>query len=135
MQTPPVGADGERPWRRISGLLSRATNARLPRNGPATLHAQRPVETHGRKTVHEKSRSYRKRLRHAGIKLAPKGRPLPGIFAWMAGGSGGHEAPCFEVMQRSKNSLLSVFRSEYAWARRLKSAMERRQWRYQILSG
>jgi hypothetical protein len=31
--------------------------------------------------VHEKSRSYRKRLRHAGIKLAPKGRPLPGTFA------------------------------------------------------
>jgi hypothetical protein len=29
--------------------------------------------------VHEKSRSYR--LRHAGIKLAPKGRPLPGTFA------------------------------------------------------
>jgi hypothetical protein len=31
--------------------------------------------------VHEKSRSYRKRLRHAGIKLAPKGRPLPGTIA------------------------------------------------------
>jgi hypothetical protein len=29
----------------------------------------------------EKSRSYRKRLRHAGIKLAPKGRPLPGTIA------------------------------------------------------
>jgi 5-methylcytosine-specific restriction enzyme A len=31
--------------------------------------------------VHEKSRFYRRRLRHAGIKLAPKGRPLPGTFA------------------------------------------------------
>jgi 5-methylcytosine-specific restriction enzyme A len=31
--------------------------------------------------VHEKSRSYRKRLRHAGIRLTPKGRPLPGTFA------------------------------------------------------
>ena len=45
--------------------------------------------------MHEKPRVYRKRLRHAGIKLAPKGRPLPGTFAsggsigWMAGGKGG----------------------------------------------
>ncbi len=31
--------------------------------------------------MQEKSRVYRKRLRHAGIKLAPKGRPLPGTFA------------------------------------------------------
>jgi 5-methylcytosine-specific restriction enzyme A len=31
--------------------------------------------------VHEKSRVYRKRLRHAGIKLKAKGRPLPGTFA------------------------------------------------------
>jgi hypothetical protein len=31
--------------------------------------------------VHEKSRVYRKRLRHAGIRLTPKGRPLPGTFA------------------------------------------------------
>ena len=31
--------------------------------------------------MHEKSRSYRKRLRHAGIKVAAKGKPLPGTFA------------------------------------------------------
>jgi hypothetical protein len=30
--------------------------------------------------VQEKSCVYRKRLRHAGIKLAPKGRPLPVTF-------------------------------------------------------
>jgi hypothetical protein len=43
--------------------------------------------------VHEKSRSYRKRLRHAGIKLAPKGRPLPGTFAsgWKHRMDGGWE--------------------------------------------
>jgi hypothetical protein len=31
--------------------------------------------------VWEKSRVYRCRLRHAGIKLKAKGRPLPGAFA------------------------------------------------------
>ena len=43
--------------------------------------------------VHEKSRSYRKRLRHAGIKVAAKGRPLPGTFAsgWKHRMDGGWE--------------------------------------------
>jgi hypothetical protein len=42
--------------------------------------------------VHEKSRS-RRRLRHAGIKLAPKGRPLPGTIAsgWKHRMDGGWE--------------------------------------------
>jgi HNH endonuclease len=31
--------------------------------------------------MEDKSRVYRKGLRHAGIKLAPKGGPLPGTFA------------------------------------------------------
>jgi 5-methylcytosine-specific restriction enzyme A len=31
--------------------------------------------------MQEKSRAYHKRLRHAGVWLAPKGRPLPGTFA------------------------------------------------------
>jgi HNH endonuclease len=43
--------------------------------------------------VHEKSRSYRRQLRHAGIKLAPKGRPLPGTLAsgWKHRMDGGWE--------------------------------------------
>jgi hypothetical protein len=43
--------------------------------------------------MHEKSRSYRRRLRHAGIKLAPKGRSLPGTFAsgWKHRMDGGWE--------------------------------------------
>jgi 5-methylcytosine-specific restriction enzyme A len=43
--------------------------------------------------VHEKSRVYRRRLRHAGIKLAPKGRPLLGTFAsgWKHRMDGGWE--------------------------------------------
>ncbi len=43
--------------------------------------------------MHEKSRAYRKRLRHAGIKLAPKGRPLPGTIAsgWKHRMDGGWE--------------------------------------------
>jgi 5-methylcytosine-specific restriction protein A len=43
--------------------------------------------------VHEKSRSYRKRLRHAGIKVAAKGRPLPGTIAsgWKHRMDGGWE--------------------------------------------
>jgi hypothetical protein len=41
----------------------------------------------------QKSRSYRKWLRHAGVKLAPKGRPLPGTFAsgWKHRMDGGWE--------------------------------------------
>jgi hypothetical protein len=37
--------------------------------------------------------SYRKRLRHAGIKVAAKGRPLPGTFAsgWKHRMDGGWE--------------------------------------------
>jgi 5-methylcytosine-specific restriction protein A len=43
--------------------------------------------------VHEKSSLYRKRLRHAGIKLAPTGRPLPGTIAsgWKHRMDGGWE--------------------------------------------
>jgi 5-methylcytosine-specific restriction protein A len=43
--------------------------------------------------VHEKSRSYRRRLRHAGIKVAPKGRPVPGTIAsgWKHRMDGGWE--------------------------------------------
>jgi 5-methylcytosine-specific restriction enzyme A len=43
--------------------------------------------------MQEKSRSYRKRLRHAGIKVAPKGRPLPGTIAsgWKHRMNGGWE--------------------------------------------
>jgi hypothetical protein len=43
--------------------------------------------------VRETSRSYRRRLRYASIKLAPKGRPLPGTFAsgWQHRMDGGWE--------------------------------------------
>jgi hypothetical protein len=37
--------------------------------------------------------SYRKRLRHAGIKVAAKGRPLPGTFASGVGAQGGEFRP------------------------------------------
>ena len=50
-----------------------------------------PVKT--RADVRLKSIAYRKGLRHAGIKLAPKGRPLPGTVAsgWRRRMSGGWE--------------------------------------------
>jgi hypothetical protein len=61
-------------------------------------HASEPPEwcepPKTRADVHEKWRVDRRRLRHAGIKLTPKGRPLPGTFAsgwssgWKAGGKG-----------------------------------------------
>jgi len=43
--------------------------------------------------MQEKSRLYRKRLRHAGIKVAPEGRPLSGTIAsgWKHRMDGGWE--------------------------------------------
>jgi hypothetical protein len=48
--------------------------------------------------VHEKSLSCRKRLRHAGIRLAPKGRPLPAMIAggWKHRMDGGWERRKFK---------------------------------------
>jgi hypothetical protein len=62
------------------------------KNGSAASELRR-LDQERRFDVHEKSRSYRKRLRHAGIKVAAKGRPLPGTIAsgWKHRMDGGWE--------------------------------------------
>lgn len=57
----------------INGGANRESNLRL------LCEWCDPVKTAA--DVAEKSRVYRKRLRHAGIKLKPIGRPLPGTIA------------------------------------------------------
>jgi hypothetical protein len=73
----------------IRRLLEQALEIWAPRRERPKMQAD----------VHEKSRSYRERLRHAGIKLAPKGRPLPGTFAsrWKHRMDGGWERRPGEV--------------------------------------
>jgi hypothetical protein len=75
-------------------VSERAAPGVLERFGPLCEWCE-PSKTEA--DVHEKSRSYRRRLRHAGIKLRRRGgrcqgrSPAGGNTGWMAGGSGGLE--------------------------------------------